>query len=265
MSASSPIRWSTALSLQPVSAARSSEAVQLTAYEFDSQPGVRLRMYAVRGQAAEARPLRIRVLDQAGLERWLSAMRTAFAEPLAQELAACNVPADEKAFADIKAAILKEQLVFVVPRGIGLSAWSGDEKRQTHILRRFALLGQTLDGMRVWDVRRATQAIRSIHGEDRALRIEAEGQMAGVALYASLFEPHITGLDLTNLPASHQEGPALQNVLRILDLPAAVAMAAERHPVRLRGGEAGIWTYPQAVASKLRWLAERLIIEPSGE
>ena len=51
-------------------------------------------------------------------------------------------------------------LAFVAPRGIGRTAWNADPAKQTQIRRRFMLLGQTLDGMRVWDVRRALQALR---------------------------------------------------------------------------------------------------------
>ena len=51
---------------------------------------------------------------------------------------------------------------YVCPRGIGPAAWTGDEKKQTQIRRRFMLLGQTLDGMRVWDIRRTIQALGQI-------------------------------------------------------------------------------------------------------
>ena len=57
--------------------------------------------------------------------------------------------------------------------------------------------------------------------------------MAGIVLYASLFEPDIAELDLSNLPESHREGPIFLNVLRFMDIPQAIAMANERTKVRL--------------------------------
>ena len=56
--------------------------------------------------------------------------------------------------------------------------------------------------------------------------------MAANLLYASLYLPSVTRLDLHDLPASHMQGPAYLNVLRHLDLPQAVALAAERRPRR---------------------------------
>ena len=72
-----------------------------------------------------------------------------------------------------------------------------------------------------------------------------------------LFEPEIARLDLWNPPASHRDGPIFLNVLRFLDMPQAVAMAAERSQVRLYD-EAGAWRYALEVAEGLGWEQERL-------
>ena len=80
--------------------------------------------------------------------------------------------------------------------------------------------------------------------------------MAGVALYASLFDPRIARLQLIDLPASHAEGPEFLNVLRFLDMPQAVAMAAERTSVQLDGRTAGAWQFPTSVAASLGWDSE---------
>lgn len=52
--------------------------------------------------------------------------------------------------------------------------------------------------------------------------------MAGVALYAGLFEPGVARFDLRSLPPSHHQGIALLNVLRVLDIPQAVALLFPR-------------------------------------
>ena len=155
-----------------------------------------------------------------------------------------------------KAAAGKCAIAIFPPRGIGPTAWTSDERERVHIRRRFMLLGQTLDGMRVWDIKRAITILGEIANLDGLpLGIEAEGAMAGHALYASLFsDQKIATLTFENLPRSHRgEGPDYLNILRTLDLPAAVAMAAESRDVSLKGGVAGDWKHPSEVASRLQW------------
>jgi hypothetical protein len=62
--------------------------------------------------------------------------------------------------------------------------------------------------------------------------LQGKGDMAGIALYAALFEPEVSRLDLFDLPPSHRQGPTILNVRRILDTPQAVALAFPRE-VRL--------------------------------
>jgi hypothetical protein len=116
------------------------------------------------------------------------------------------------------------------------------------------LLGTSLDAMQVWDVRRAAQALRSLGSfQGVPVWLQGERQMAGNVLYASLFEPDIKRLDLWHLPKSHQQGPYYLNVLRYLDTPQALAMAAERSQVRIYQDAADGWEYPAAVAKSLGW------------
>jgi dienelactone hydrolase len=123
----------------------------------------------------------------------------------------------------------------------------GDE--ETGVRRRFMLIGQTLDGMRVWDICRAVQALKSVP-EMRSAQvwIEAEGSLGVDALYASLFENQIAGLDLRRIPASHRDGPDYLNVLRVLDIPEAAAMAAENCALRLHPAETNGWDFLLAMA-----------------
>jgi hypothetical protein len=152
-------------------------------------------------------------------------------------------------------------VAWIAPRGIGPTAWTGDAKKKTQIRRRFALLGQTLDGMRVWDVRRAIQAARSVPELAQVpITLEGKGRAAGIALYAALFEPAVKRLDLTNLPASHRAGPDLLNVLQVLDMPQALTMAAERTEVRLHQAKAEDWRFPLATLKQLGGPASHLQI-----
>jgi hypothetical protein len=112
--------------------------------------------------------------------------------------------------------------------------------------------------MQVWDLRRSIHALRTMKdSKESKLILEGHGDMAVVALYASLFEPNIAELWLYDLPTSHAEGPDLLNVLRSHDIPAAVAMAAERCRVRIiTAKDHGNWDYPRRVVEALGWDAE---------
>jgi hypothetical protein len=89
--------------------------------------------------------------------------------------------------------------------------------------------------------------------------------MAGITLYASLFEPNIARLDLHALPSSHADGPALLNVSRYLDLPAAIAMAAERTRVIVYDADPTAWQYPKDVVKTLGWDAKQFSIRKPAE
>jgi dienelactone hydrolase len=129
-------------------------------------------------------------------------------------------------------------VAYFAPRGLGGDAWTGDAKKQTQIRRRFMLLGQTLDSMRVWDIRQAIRGLRAKY-PSAELRVEGHGTQAVNLLYASLFEAGIAGMTLSELPASHQEGPDYLNVLRVMDIPVALKIAEGRFPVQVQGVAGG--------------------------
>ena len=137
-------------------------------------------------------------------------------------------------------------------------------------LRRFYLLGQTLEGQQVWDIRCAVRAIRSIEGlKDTKLWLTGNRTQAANVLYASLFEDGIARIDLHDLPHSLMppkpekgsplsgDEPAYLNVLKILDIPEAAAMAAERTRVVIYDNDKAAWSYPQQVSEKLGWGADK--------
>jgi hypothetical protein len=94
--------------------------------------------------------------------------------------------------------------------------------------------------------------------EDVPVKLEARGAMAGVALYAALFEPAVTELELYDLPRSHMQGPHLLNVLRVVDMPQVLAMAAEGRKVTVRLGGTEGWEFATETAKRLGWPAERV-------
>ena len=208
--------------------------IRLSAFDFTSQPHVRLRLYlAHRSGVKRSEKVVLNVTDEQEWTKWLAGLRIVFADELKDE----TLPEPNKdAFNHIRETLQSKNLVlaYVAPRGIGLTAWNPDERKQTQIRRRFMLLGQTLDGMQVWDVRRAIQALRQIEMLNNVpVALKGQRLMAGIVLYASLFESDIVGLDLWNLSDSHRDGPVFLNVLRYMDIPQAKAIASKRTKVRI--------------------------------
>ncbi len=240
------------------------QGVRLNAYEFTSAGVVRLRLYLAHrsGLTLDALDLIVlNVLDDQGWQETLATFKPTFALQFEEE----TLPedGDAKGWQSMRKMLgnFKWGMAYVCPRGVGPTAWTSDERAQTHLRRRFHLLGQTWEGMQVYDTRRAVQAIRQLEGASNVpLWLQGERRMGGVALYASLFEPNIARLDLWNLPKTHRQGPIFLNVLRVLDMPTAVTLAAERSQVRLYQDDQTGWEEPQAVAKKLNWNPKQLQI-----
>ena len=83
-------------------------------------------------------------------------------------------------------------------------------------------------------MRRAVQVL-SVVSKGTAVTLSGDGTAAGIALYASLHEPNVTALTLTDLPTSfrHPTSPAFLGAAKILDHPHALAMAAAEKSVNL--------------------------------
>ena len=235
------------------------EGLHLEAWDFASQEAIRLRLYLVhRTGLDKPESVMLNVLDEQAWQEFLAGMRPAFEAEFHGEILP---PADDASFRQTAERLRNtaQVLAYVAPRGVGPTAWDQSEKKQTQHQRRFYLLGQTLDGMRIWDVRRAIQAVRSLDFIGTApLALHSQRTAAGVALYAALFEPNLHRLELHDLPKTHRDGPYLLNVQRYLDMPQAVAMAAENSQVVIHQPDTAGWDYPAAVVQRLGWDAQRL-------
>lgn len=230
----------------------SHDGLRMRAYDFVSEDEVELRLWLLTAEKVE-RPslLVLTAVDEPGWHELSAELGPAFKQPL--QLAS-EVPRDEARFAQTRKTLAYHQWGFatIAPRGVGPARWSEvssfDGKPTGHqIKRRFALLGQTLDGQRVWDVRRAAQCLRAAPEFNGVpLWLQGRGDMAGIVLYAALFEPDVARLDLWYPPDSHRDGPTFLNVRRTLDLPQAMALAFPR-PIRLYvkdDAAAAAWQWP---------------------
>lgn len=247
-----------ALDLKPAFTAER-DGVKLAAYDFTSQEGVRLRLMVLHRAGLEKADLNVlNVVDEAGYQELLAQLRTPFSEKLVGE----KLPAaDDAGWKSTREMFANFPWVmsYIAPRGVGPTAFDASDKKQVQIRRRFYLLGLTLDEMQVWDVRRAIAACRGVPTlEKTPLWLQSKGVLGGVALYASLFEPEIKRLDLYDLPQSHRNGPIFLNVSKILDMPQAVAIGAERSQVVLYQADSSGWEWPRQTAEKLGWGKKQL-------
>jgi hypothetical protein len=248
--------WPTNLSAPKLKLISSSQTKQLRLrqFEFVSQENIVLPIYVVQSARGKAHALVIRVLDETESKKFspvfeaVSQRKTLSADSL--EL----VQNELEAGIAFRKEIKNSAVAFVFPRGIGPTAWTFDEKKATQIRRRFMLLGTTLDAMRVWDIRRATEALTSTSELQKLpAGLSGTGMMGVNALYAALFVPQVKEIQLTALPASQVDGPDYLNVLKSLDLPQVVAMAAERSSISFFETDSEPWKFSNDVERNLQW------------
>ncbi len=150
---------------------------------------------------------------------------------------------------------------FLLPRGVGPTTWSGNDRKQVQIKRRFALLGHTLDSLRIHDV---IQGVESLHSNDRAFKtihLEGENDAADWALFAALLGPKVTKVELHGLTCEFRDGPQLLQVSQFVSKPTAVLLASKRvdsltvYPNK--EAQVKCWEELQARARKMEWDKQR--------
>src|SRR5262249_52742440 len=101
-------------------------------------------------------------LGEPGWKEWTAGLGPAFQQALQLDQAP---PRDEMRIQQNRKVLDAQRWGFaaVAPRGLGPTRWSdADGPAGVQVRRRFPLLGQTLDGQRVWDVRRALEVLRGL-------------------------------------------------------------------------------------------------------
>ncbi len=220
------------------------DGIRLRGFDFDSQRGVRLRLWLF--SSAEDQAPEQTALVVATPKNWRDYGDGLIAKFQDEKADLAGLPHIDQ----VRNALSNNTaLGLIATRGIGPTAWP--EKKETHIRRRFALLGQTLDGMRVYDVRRALAALGALDVPVGAIWLHGDAQMAPVALWASVFEPEVATVLLSHLPTNVDEGPAFLNLDRVLDMPQAVALLYPR-TVRLWSDSASAWVWPRTLADHLK-------------
>jgi len=245
----------------------SANGVTFSVFDFMSQEPFRLRLYLAHREGLQPKDLELVALHAIDEQGWQDLQSTYgaafpghFTTPVTAKLDAESWDSTQKMFQSFKWG-----MAYMAPRGVGPTAWTGSDKAQTQRLRRFYLLGETHESTQVYDIRRAIQGLRQLDGLGTTkLWLTAERHMAANALYASLFEPNITRLDLHGLPSSHDQGPAYLNVLRFLDIPTATVLAAERSKVILYTSDDETWKPTVETVGKLGFSSSLQLRKPAG-
>jgi dienelactone hydrolase len=206
------------------------DGVRLQAFNFPSEGGVMLHVWLMTEAEADEHPPKLvilNVLDEAGWKEWCEDLGPEFAKVLQLK----DPPKrNEAKFKQNRSAMVSKQWAFaaVCPRGVGPTKWAEPGSADDiQIRRRFALIGETLDGQRVLDAVKAADVVKS-ERKDVPLWLQGKNDMAGIALYAALFYPKVERVDLWHLPPSHRQGPTFLNVRKYLDTPQALAMIVPR-------------------------------------
>ncbi|MBI2949324.1 MAG: acetylxylan esterase [Verrucomicrobia bacterium] len=94
--------------------------------------------------------------------------------------------------------------------------------------------GRTIAAMQVWDLLRAVSwAVTEEKLAASAISIYGKGEMGVITMYAALLDERIQQVVLSDPPASHWQGPALLNVLRVTDISEVAGAIAPRRLVSL--------------------------------
>lgn len=242
------------LNLKPV-ADRSNSGIRLRAWDFASEDGIELRVWLMTAPNVEKPSLVVlNALDEEGWKEWCADLGPEFDSVHRLDHSGRFDAAKLK---QNQRVLEKQKWAFaaICPRGIGPTKWAEPGTSvDIQMRRRHALIGQTLDGQRVWDVRRSLAVLR-LQSDLKGVPLWLQGkkEMAGIVLYASLFENDIARLDLWHPTTTHRDGPILLNIRKHLDMPQAMAMASPRQ-IRLyvrNDDEAKKWEWPMQLQKSL--------------
>lgn len=151
----------------------------------------------------------------------------------------------------------EDQVVLLSPRGCGNLAWSR-RNPPNYVERAHALVGRTVDQMRVWDIQATARWLHETADDTLPLAVLGHGTMAVNVAYAAIFEGAISEVILVAPTTSHFQGPHYLGILRVLDVPTALSLLAPRKLTLLQT-EAEPWTLTRQVYD-LAGAKERLSI-----
>jgi hypothetical protein len=179
---------------------------ELRTIEFDSEPDIPLKLVYFPGQ--NSREVLLHILTMGDPE----------AENVMQHAVKNDGPHRTTAF------------LFV--RGNG----SDNPKKAIQIRRRYMLIGETLDAMRVWDIACGIDLLRFEPALQKLpLRITAKGRdAANLLLYAAMQDTLPDSISLIDMPQNESDQPDYLNLARFTSLDEIRRMLSAAHPELIR-------------------------------
>lgn len=208
----------TGFNMKPLFSSRAGD-VAMGVVEFESQPGVRLKLFMAQPVDGGVETIELHIGDESD---WLPACEK-FGRLFGSHMGGTTT-SNREISRDVRAgldALVNERkaVVLLMPRGVGPHRPEMTDQQFTHWRRRFMLLGQTLDGMRVWDIVRTLDFVPEIRGFDRKpIEVHARGDMAMNALLASLFADNSIEFELDELPGDLEQAPDYLNIMKITEV-----------------------------------------------
>ena len=221
------------------------DKIEISRLEFESQKHVPLMVTVLhRGKLNDINSYRLMVVgdqDAAAFGSLSQARIEKLAVPIIKRMSALSGEAIAS-LSDVLDSKGKAIAIFA-PRGTNDNRWNPNERFQTQARRRFYLLGQTADGMRIYDVKRAIEVLRKVSGNAPKIILNARGKMAVSTVYAAMIDNNVAKLELIEPNTTHRNGPYLLNVSRILNVPQAIAVAALNTSIQIRTSETDAFQY----------------------
>jgi len=151
----------------------------------------------------------------------------------------------------------------MAPRPGGLNPWKGNDAKQIQIQRRFQLLGMTVDGMRVWDIRCTIQVLRQECPNLKEFRLRARSRAESLVLLASLFEPAVSSIIVPSLAPGPEQQPSILNLTRTIPLDILPVLAAIRSDV-ITASAPGEAAFAAEVTQSPSWTGHRIVFGNAG-
>jgi dienelactone hydrolase len=213
--------------------------LKVSVLDFDAGSNLRLRYYRIKPTKSPIQSVKIELLDTSDWIGRFSKLGEVVTNVLQDEVQIINakaraIPLDRsEAIAELRrmSSELNEQgceLVLFAPRGIGSTTNSGDEAYQTHLRRRYNLLGSTQASWQVWDTLQLLGIIAKQHGDDFPMRMIASTEMTEVACFVALFSDDLQQLHLRIEPRDDRTAPDFYQWLRIVSPKKLAAIVAEK-------------------------------------
>ncbi|MEZ4828772.1 MAG: prolyl oligopeptidase family serine peptidase [Bacteroidia bacterium] len=218
---------------------------ELSLFDLQTDGQTHLPMFIIQPKENNGKPAQIIPLNDQNWPWWKDKLGAAFPGgecwPEAKEDAALA--------AELKQRFEQAGKIILVPmRGAGPASFSADEKEFNQIRRRYYLLGQTLESMQTMDLIQGLNVIADI--EPGNTEIHAYGAAGVQMIYASLFANSLQPIHIYEPPASHREGPCYLNVMKYMDIPAAILMAADKQEVVIHSSEKKTWKPLEKILGK---------------